>query len=43
MAEPVLQLKEGDPAPPFTASTSGGGTISLSELHGKNVSKSLTI
>src|SRR5580658_2526184 len=37
MAEPTLKLKEGDPAPPFTAPTSGGGTISLSELRGKNV------
>jgi thioredoxin-dependent peroxiredoxin len=37
MAELVLKLKEGDPAPSFTAPTSGGGTISLSELRGKNV------
>jgi thioredoxin-dependent peroxiredoxin len=37
MAELVLKLKEGDPAPPFTASTNGGGTLSLSELRGKNV------
>lgn len=37
MAEPALKLKEGDPAPPFIAPTSGGGTISLSELRGKNV------
>jgi peroxiredoxin Q/BCP len=37
MAEPTLKLKEGDPAPPFTAPTSGGGTISLSDLRGKNV------
>jgi thioredoxin-dependent peroxiredoxin len=37
MAELVLKLKEGDPAPPFTAPASGGGTISLVELRGKNV------
>jgi thioredoxin-dependent peroxiredoxin len=37
MAELVLNLKEGDPAPPFTAPANGGGTISLSELRGKNV------
>jgi peroxiredoxin Q/BCP len=37
MGELVLKLKEGDPAPPFTAPTNGGGVISLSELHGKNV------
>ncbi len=37
MAELVLKLKEGDPAPPFTAPTNGGGTISLADLHGKNV------
>lgn len=33
----VLKLKEGDPAPAFTAPTNGGGTISLEELRGKNV------
>jgi peroxiredoxin Q/BCP len=33
----ALKLKEGDPAPAFTAPTNGGGTISLSELRGKNV------
>jgi thioredoxin-dependent peroxiredoxin len=32
-----LKLKEGDPAPEFTAKTNGGGTISLAELKGKNV------
>jgi thioredoxin-dependent peroxiredoxin len=37
MAELVLKLKEGDPAPPFTAPTNGGGAISLSELRGKNI------
>ena len=37
MAELVLKLKEGDPAPDFTAPINGGGTVSLSELRGKNV------
>ena len=32
-----LKLKEGDKAPDFSAPTNGGGTISLSELKGKNV------
>jgi thioredoxin-dependent peroxiredoxin len=32
-----LKLKEGDPAPGFVAGTSGGGTVSLAELKGKNV------
>jgi len=32
-----LKLKEGDPAPDFSASTSGGGRMSLAELKGKNV------
>jgi peroxiredoxin Q/BCP len=32
-----LKLKEGDVAPPFTAATSGGGTISLADYLGKNV------
>jgi peroxiredoxin Q/BCP len=32
-----LKLKEGDPAPGFTAGTSGGGTLSLNELKGKSV------
>jgi thioredoxin-dependent peroxiredoxin len=34
---PDLELKEGDPAPDFTAATSGAGTVSLSELKGKHV------
>lgn len=32
-----LSLKEGDPAPDFTASTNGGGEISLADLRGRNV------
>lgn len=32
-----LKLKEGDLAPEFTAVTSGGGKISLSDFRGKNV------
>jgi thioredoxin-dependent peroxiredoxin len=32
-----LKLKEGDPAPAFTAATSGGGKISLADYLGKNV------
>jgi peroxiredoxin Q/BCP len=32
-----LQLKEGDVAPEFSARTSGGGEVSLSELKGRNV------
>src|SRR5215212_6345554 len=32
-----LKLKEGDKAPGFTANTSGGGCISLSDFAGKNV------
>ena len=32
-----LKLKEGDKAPNFTADTSGGGRLSLSDLAGKNV------
>jgi len=32
-----LKLKEGDQAPNFTADTSGGGRVSLSDLAGKNV------
>src|SRR5256714_4978417 len=31
------KLAEGDPAPPFSASTNGGRTISLADLKGKNV------
>src|SRR5438105_2497681 len=36
-AELKLTLKEGDPAPGFTANTSGGGKISLADFKGKNV------
>lgn len=32
-----LKLKEGDPAPDFTAVTRGGGTVSLSDFKGKSV------
>ena len=32
-----LELKEGDKAPAFTASTSGGGKVSLADLKGKSV------
>ena len=32
-----LKLKEGDRAPEFTVSTSGGGRLSLSDFKGKNV------
>ncbi|HVU08645.1 MAG TPA: thioredoxin-dependent thiol peroxidase [Verrucomicrobiae bacterium] len=32
-----LKLKKGDKAPNFSASTNGGGKISLSDLKGKNV------
>jgi len=32
-----LKLKEGDKAPDFSAPTSGGGKLSLTELKGKNV------
>jgi len=34
---PELSLKEGDKAPNFTAETSGGGRISLSDFAGKHV------
>ena len=34
---PDLKLREGDPAPDFTAPTSGGGTASLSGFKGKHV------
>lgn len=37
MAVLELKLKEGDPAPDFTAASNGGGKISLAELRGKNV------
>jgi peroxiredoxin Q/BCP len=36
-AELELKLKEGDRAPDFSAATSGGGTISLAALKGRNV------
>jgi thioredoxin-dependent peroxiredoxin len=32
-----LKLKEGDPAPDFSAATSGGGKVSLADFKGKNV------
>ena len=32
-----LKLREGDRAPGFTANTSGGGRVSLSDYKGKNV------
>ncbi|MGO8763636.1 MAG: thioredoxin-dependent thiol peroxidase [Limisphaerales bacterium] len=32
-----LKLKEGDPAPEFTAATSGGGKVSLADYKGRNV------
>jgi peroxiredoxin Q/BCP len=32
-----LTLKEGDPAPEFTAATNGGGAVSLTDFRGKNV------
>lgn len=34
---PELKLKEGDVAPDFTVSTSGGGRMSLAEFKGRNV------
>ena len=34
---PDLKLKEGDPAPAFTASTNGGGRISLADFKGQHV------
>jgi peroxiredoxin Q/BCP len=34
---PELNLKEGDDAPAFTASTSGGGRVSLADFKGRNV------
>jgi peroxiredoxin Q/BCP len=36
-AELELSLKEGDRAPDFTAPSTGGGKVSLSELRGRNV------
>jgi peroxiredoxin Q/BCP len=35
--EPQLTLREGDIAPSFTASTSGGGKISLADFEGRSV------
>jgi peroxiredoxin Q/BCP len=35
--EVKLTLKEGDPAPDFTAAANGGGTVSLSDFKGRNV------
>jgi thioredoxin-dependent peroxiredoxin len=32
-----LKLKEGDPAPDFSAATNGGGKVSLSDFKGQNV------
>jgi peroxiredoxin Q/BCP len=37
MAGAPLKLKEGDPAPDFTAPVGGGGTVTLSALAGKPV------
>jgi peroxiredoxin Q/BCP len=38
MAKPIeLKLKEGDPAPGFTANTNGGGKVALSDFKGKYV------
>ena len=34
---PELKLKEGDDAPAFSASTSGGGRVSLADFKGRNV------
>jgi thioredoxin-dependent peroxiredoxin len=34
---PELKLKEGDPAPAFTAMTNGGGKVSLADFKGRNV------
>jgi len=34
---PELKLKEGDIAPDFTATTSGGGKLSLADFKGKNI------
>lgn len=35
--EIILKLKEGDPAPAFSAATNGGGQVSLADLQGRNV------
>ncbi len=32
-----FEINEGDPAPDFTATTSGGGEVSLADLRGRNV------
>jgi peroxiredoxin Q/BCP len=32
-----LTLKEGDPAPAFSAATNGGGTVSSADFRGKNI------
>ena len=37
MTELKLELKEGDPAPGFSAPTNGGGKVSLADFQGKNV------
>lgn len=34
---PALKLREGDPAPPFSAVTQNGDTVSLEQFRGKNV------
>jgi peroxiredoxin Q/BCP len=34
---PQLKLKVGDPAPKFSAATSGGGRLSLADFQGQNV------
>lgn len=34
---PKLKLKEGDPAPAFTAPTNGGGRVSLADFKGRHV------
>ena len=35
--ELILKLKEGDQAPEFSAQTSGGGKVTLSDFRGQNV------
>ena len=37
MAKPKIKLKEGDKAPAFTATTNGGGRVSLADYKGKQV------
>jgi thioredoxin-dependent peroxiredoxin len=32
-----LKLRAGDPAPDFTATTSGGGSVSLADYRGRNI------